>query len=150
MSLDNPALADLAVLLGSWRLEISNAEFLPDGGTGTGTMEVTTLDGSFVVLRSTADVEGPPRAVSTVGRNEDRDDYTLLYADDRGVSRIYDMRFDAAGEGAWTWAQHREDPGFHQHFEGTVQADRITATWSRSHDAGATWIHDFDIEYTRA
>ena len=146
MTLTNPALAELSVLLGRWRLEISNAEFLPDGETGLGTMEVSTLDDAFVVIRSAADIEGPPRAVSVVGRNEDRDDYTVLYSDDRGVSRIYAMTF-AGG----TWTQHREDPGFHQHFEGTLDpgGDRITAEWTRSHDGGATWIHDFDLTYTR-
>ena len=50
-----------------------------------------------------------------------------------------------------TWTQRREDPGFHQRFEGSLDpgGDRITAAWTRSHDDGITWVHDFDLVYTR-
>jgi hypothetical protein len=45
----------------------------------------------------------------------------------------------------------REDPGFHQHFEGTVDPgnNRIAATWTKSHDDGNIWQHDFDLTYPR-
>jgi hypothetical protein len=142
----NPSLAPLAVLVGDWRVELTNAEFLEPGTSMSGTLSVSWLHEAFLVLRSTTDADGPPTSVSVIGRNEDRDDYELLYADDRGVSRIYRMTF-ADG----VWIQHREDPGFHQRFQGTVDpgGDRISASWTKSHDDGATWQHDFDLTYTR-
>lgn len=146
--MDNLALHDLGVLVGTWHVELANASFLPDSATMTGTTTVEWLDGgALLVLRSTTDADGPPDSVSVVGRNEDRADYEVLYADSRGVSRIYRMTFDDDG-----WTQQREDPGFHQRFEGSVDpsGDRITATWTRSHDDGVTWVHDFDLTYTRA
>jgi hypothetical protein len=81
-----------------------------------------------------------------IGCNENRDDYELLYADDRGVSRIYRMTF-AGG----VWIQHREDPGFFQRFQGTVDpsGNRISASWTKSHDDGVTWQHDFELTCTR-
>ena len=81
-----------------------------------------------------------------IGRNESRDDYEVLYADERGVSRIYRMTFRDRG-----WRQHREDPGFHQRFEGSLDrsGNLLTGTWTRSHDDGSTWVHDFDLTYTR-
>lgn len=144
--MQNPALSELGVLIGVWRVELTNAEFLDDGGAASGTMTVDWLDGAFVVLRSSMDDAGPPASVSVIGRNEERDDYELLYADERGVSRIYRMSFKDH-----VWIQRREDPGFHQRFEGTIELgdNRIVAAWMKSHDDGTTWEHDFDLTYTR-
>jgi hypothetical protein len=141
----NPALSDLEFLLGTWRVELTAADWLEEGGSLLGETRVEWLDDYFLVLRWSFG-EGPPDSTSVVGRNEDRDDYTVLYADERGVSRIYTMTF-ADG----LWVQHREDPGFHQRFEGRVTDDheRIDAAWSLSHDDGATWAHDFDLTWTR-
>src|SRR5271154_4080744 len=105
----NPALAPLSVLVGDWRMELSNAEFLEPGRSMFGSLSVSWLDDAFLVLRTTTDAGGPPTSVCVIGRNENRDDYELLYADERGVSRIYRMTFVDG-----LWIQHREDPGFHQ------------------------------------
>jgi hypothetical protein len=141
----NPSLAPLAVLVGDWRVELTDAGFLEPGTSMSGTMSVSWLDEAFLVLRSAMNVDGPPTSVSVIG-HDGHDDYQLLYADDRGVSRIYRMSF-ADG----VWIQHREDPGFHQRFQGTVDrsGDRISAFWTKSHDDGATWQHDFNLTYTR-
>lgn len=89
---------------------------------------------------------GPPTSVQVIGRNEDHDDFTVLYTDERGVSRVYAMTL-ATGD----WTLSRTDPGFHQCFAGHLSADgtHIDGDWSRSHDAGETWIHDFHVTYTR-
>lgn len=144
--MENLALRDLGVLVGTWHVDLANASFLPAGATMTGTATIEWLDGgALLVMRSALDEGGgPPDSVWVVGRNESRDDYEVLAADARGVSRVYSMTF---ANGRWT--KHREDPGFHQHFEAAVDRDRITGAWSRSHDDGATWLHDFDLVYTR-
>lgn len=146
VAFDNPALAPLRHLVGRWSIEVSNAEFLDAGSTLTGTMSVSWLAGEALLHLTTTFAGGPPASVQVIGRNEDRDDFQVLYADERGVSRIYAMTFTDR-----TWTQHREDPGFHQHFEGRLgdDGDRIDAAWSRSHDDGATWAHDFDLTYRR-
>lgn len=146
--MDNLALQDLDGLIGRWQVELTNASFLDAGATMRGTTTIEWLDGgAFVVLRSSMADDGPPDSVSVIGRNESRDDYEVLYADSRGVSRVYRMTFADGG-----WTQQREDPGFHQRFEAAVDpgGDRITGTWTRSHDDGVTWVHDFDLTYTRA
>jgi hypothetical protein len=140
----NPALQDLEVLVGRWRVELGNAQFVPDGGTLAGTLEVSWLDDALLVLRSGFEAELPPASTSVIGRNDSRADYEVLYADVRGVSRVYAMTF---ADGHWT--QSRTDPGFHQRFAATVEADVIRGSWERSHDDGATWIHDFDLTYRR-
>jgi len=143
---DNRSLRDVRVLVGDWRIELTNAAFLDAGAAMSGTMRASWLDGAFLVLRTSMDAGGPPASISVIGRNESRDDYEVLYADGRGVSRIYRMTF---ADGVWT--QERADPGFHQRFHGALAADgsRISASWQKSHDDGRTWEHDFDLTYTR-
>lgn len=42
-----------------------------------------------------------------IGRSDARDQFVLLYHDDRGVLRVFDMAF---ADGQWTFV--REDPDF--------------------------------------
>ena len=143
----NPALADLEFLPGEWDMELSNAPFLPsldDTALGHVTSEWIE-DGSLLVLRQSEQSGNPPSARWAIGRDESGPDYKVLYSDNRGVSRVYEMSFS---EGLWQmW---RDNPGFSQRFEGRVSPDRrtITSRWEKSFD-GATWEHDFDLTYTR-
>ena len=69
----------------------------------------------------------------------------MLYADERGVARIYQMRMD---EGVWRmW---RDSPGFSQRMTGTFSADGNTIVWrgELSRD-GSNWEQDLDVIYTR-
>ena len=59
----------------------------------------------LVPVRIRVGINSGPAVVGNVG-TEKRDDYTVLYADDRGVSRIYAMTYADR-----LWVQHREDPG---------------------------------------
>jgi len=87
----------------------------------------------------------PPSARWAIGRDDSGAGYTVLYSDDRGVSRTYEMRVSEA-----TWQMWRTAPGFSQRFEGRVSPDRrtIASHWETSVD-GTTWEHDFDITYSR-
>jgi hypothetical protein len=68
-----------------------------------------------------------------------------LYADGRGVFRIYEM---SVANGVWrAW---RDAPGFHQRFAGAFSDDgrTITGAWEGSGD-GTNWSHDFDLTYAK-
>lgn len=80
-----------------------------------------------------------------IGRDDDATHYTALYADGRGVSRVYAMTF---GEGHWSIL--RDDPHFSQCFDASVStaADTITGEWKKKGPQGA-WAHDFDLTCTR-
>jgi len=143
----NPALMDLEFLGGEWDMELSNAPFLPSrevsvhGGVTFEWIE----DGALLVMRQGEQSGAPPSARWVIGRDESGPDYKVLYADDRGVSRIYEM---SLSDGLWkVW---RDNPGFSQRYEGRVSPDRktIVAHWEKSFD-GVAWEHDFDITYTR-
>jgi hypothetical protein len=80
-----------------------------------------------------------------MGRDETSGEYSVLYADARGVSRVYQMSFE---DGVWRlW---RKAPGFNQRFEGRLSTDSrtIEAHWQKSED-GKTWELDFDLKYVK-
>jgi hypothetical protein len=140
----NPALADLTLLLGDWTIEIVFPGDPPNEVFGTMTCQWLD-DGAFLVMRTRIDWEGPGHSTCVIGRDDAEEVYSLLYCDDRGVSRIYKMHF---GDGLWQ--QWRMAPDFSQRFTGTLgfEGDVITAKWEISED-NATWQHDFELTYRR-
>ena len=102
-------------------------------------------DGALLVMRQGEQSGTPPSARWVIGRDESSHYFKVLYCDNRGVSRIYEM---SLAEGIWRlW---RDDPGFSQRFEGRVSPNRktIVAHWEESFD-GESWEHDFDVTYRR-
>jgi hypothetical protein len=140
----NAALQQLEGLTGNWTLSMANAWFLEspdveDAGSAT----ISWLDDAFLELRATlGSDQGNWRWV--IGRSDPREQLVLLYHDERGICRVFDMAF---GDGQWTLV--REDPDFHQRFIATVDRDRIVGRWEASEDFGGTWRKDFDLIFTR-
>jgi len=87
----------------------------------------------------------PPIATWIIGRDEASVDYSVLYSDDRGVSRIYAMSLRDN-----RWRLWRDSAQFAQRFEATLSDDRnsIAGQWEKSSD-GREWEHDFNVTYTR-
>ena len=140
----NEALAKLDSLVGEWALTMTDAWFLdsPDIRV-SGEATLAWLGDSFIELRGSLGTDqGSWHWV--IGRSDARETFILLYHDDRGVLRVFDMAF---GDGEWTLT--REDPDFHQRFIAKVSDDRIDGRWEASEDAGATWRKDFDLIFER-
>lgn len=126
-------------------------------GLGTAWTEFAWQD-SRLFLRQVSDADPmPPTApkewrentpfptTAVIGLDDATDEFTMLYADARGVHRVYRMTF---GDGAWTmW---RGAPGFNQRFSGTMSADghTIDGRWEMSAD-GVAWNLDFELTYLR-
>ncbi len=147
VALTNPALEDLGFFVGEWNMTISNASFLeePDQVV-TGTLEATPIEaGMLLALRQAGDAAGPPLASWVIGRDGPERDYTVVYTDRRGVSRVYLMSL--LGD---AWIIWRDDPEFAQRFEATISADRrsLDGSWQKR-IGGGSWEHDFDIAYSR-
>jgi hypothetical protein len=135
----NPALEQLAVLVGEWDVEVPQFP----GQRGRAVFE--WLEGG-AYLRFHADAPDPaPNATLIIGRDDATDVYTVLHYDSRGVSRVYQMTF-----GDRIWKIWRQAPGFWQRFAATLSEDgrSIRAAWEKSPD-GTIWEHDFDLIYTR-
>ncbi|MBN6058326.1 hypothetical protein JYK22_40780, partial [Nonomuraea sp. RK-328] len=145
----HPLLAPLTALLGRWTIQVH----VP-GLTPAWTEFAWTEDGLF--LRQYSDMgempettpelwrENVPFPTTTlIGLDDATGEFTMLYADARGVHRVYRMTF---ADGVWrVW---RDAPGFHQRFTGTLQNDTMEAQWEMSQD-GTTWHLDFALTYTR-
>ena len=143
----NPALENLAVLIGRWEMELSNAAFLPNpSATVKGKVSFEWLeDGAFLVIRMGDRLSEAPHAIWLIHRDDSSSQYKVFYYDDRKVSRIYEMSFSNN-----IWKLWRETSDFSQRFEGNLSPDgnKILAKWEKSSD-GQKWEHDFDVTYTR-
>ena len=140
----NPALKPLEALVGEWNTEISEASFLPNLSEKVNTkVSIEWLEsGAFLIMHFPVN---PPDSVWIIGRDESQENYTALYFDSRGVSRIYNMSFDDG-----LWKMWRESPNFSQRFEGKLSddGDTINAHWEKSLD-GKKWEHDFNLTYKK-
>jgi hypothetical protein len=143
----NPALADLEPLVGRWRMELYNAAFLPEhDARATGSIEIDWIEEGSALRMRQGDSENPAAAVWIIGRDDSQPGYWVLYADDRGVSRVYRMSLDDG-----RWQMWRDTSEFSQRFHAQVDPDAraIRGGWEKSADQGATWEHDFSIDYIR-
>jgi hypothetical protein len=139
----------LGRLIGTWGFEPTvEGQTM---GRGRATFEWIE-DGGFVVERSEAEwsdagwVENAPKTTqSVIGFDDTTGEISQLYADDRGVFRIYrgTLTDDA-------WRLERAAPDFHQRFVGLFRDDgrSIDGRWESSPD-GTTWELDFPIAYRK-
>ena len=69
----------------------------------------------------------------------------MLYADERGVARIYQMSLEGG-----VWKMWRDSQAFSQRMTGTFSADgnTILVHGELSRD-GSHWEQDLDVTYTR-
>lgn len=140
----NEALNELEGLVGDWKLTMTDAWFLESREVEVdGAAKIEWLGDAFLEMRATLGMDHG-RWHWVIGRNDPREQFVLLYHDERGVCRVFDMTF---GEGEWTLT--REDPDFHQRFIATVDGDRIAGRWEASEDFGKTWRKDFDVMFDR-
>jgi len=143
----NPALAELAFLVGKWDMALSGALFSPDPEQVVhGHLECSWIEGGAALAMHQGDQPPiPPSATWIVGRDESIHGYSAFYSDGRGVSRIYAMTLRDR-----VWRLWRDNAEFSQRFEAAVSADRntIVGHWEKASD-GKEWEHDFNVTYTR-
>ena len=74
-------------------MQLSNAPFLPSrNDTAHGRVTFVWVEGgAFLVMRQGAQSGTPPSARWAIGRDESSPYCKVLYCDNRGVSRIYEM-----------------------------------------------------------
>ena len=136
-------------LVGTWEFE----PFIEGRSMGHGRARFEWIeDGAFLLERWHADwtdpgwVEHAPVSMQSVmGFDDTTFEVTQLYADDRGVFRVYRGTLT---DQAW-WLE-RAAPGFHQRFVGAFLDDgqTIEGRWESSPD-GTAWELDFPITYRK-
>ena len=139
------ALQALEPLIGEWTAEAAwpSGERWPGGGHSSFAWHPSK---AYVVWTSTVELPEAPASTSIIGCDAANATYTMLYADERGVSRIYEMTIDEQG---WTLARTGEP--FAQRFVATFRdgGDTMDARWEAAEDS-ETFALDFTIVYRRA
>ena len=141
----NPALEPLRVLVGAWNT-VGTHPLVP----GTTFHGRTTFDwlegGAFLIMHSEIDEPEIPSGIAVFGTDDTSGECSMLYFDERGVSRRYEV---SLRDNVWKW--WRDDPRFSQRFTGTIAADgrTIVSRGEYSRD-GARWEPDLALTYTRA
>ena len=141
----NPALSAFGVLVGEWNT-VGTHPHLP-GTTLHGRTSFEWIEGgAFLLMHSEIEEPGIPSGVAIFGSDDATNEYFMLYFDERGVSRKYDV---ALRDNAWKW--WRNAPGFSQRFTGTIVdgGRTIIGKGELSRD-GSTWEGDLELTYRRA
>jgi hypothetical protein len=141
----NPALEPLGVLVGVWAT-VGTHPLVP-GTTFHGRTTFAWLEaGAFLIMHSEIDEPDIPSAIAIFGSDDETGECSMLYFDERGVSRRYTVSLRDA---EWKW--WRETAEFSQRFTGAIAADGRTIVgrgeMSRN---GASWEPDLQLTYTRA
>ena len=141
----NPALEPLGALVGTWNT-VGTHPLVP----GTTFHGRTTFDwlagGAFLIMHSRIDEPEIPSGIAVFGSDDTIGECSMLYFDERGVSRRYET---SLRDGVWRW--WRNAPAFSQRFSGVMSADgrTIVSRGELSRD-GTTWEPDLQLTYTRA
>ncbi len=136
-------LQQFEILVGEWDTVGTHPAF-SSAVHGHSTFE-WLVPGALLVWRFNWDRPGPPNAISVIGHDDAAETCSMLYSDERGVARIYQMSLEGG-----VWKMWRQSPGFSQRVRGTIGPDgnTITVHGELSRD-GANWEQDLDVSYTR-
>ncbi len=137
------SLRQFAILVGEWTMIGIHPAF-PSAAHGHSSF-TWLKDEALLLWQFDWDQPGPPNALSVIGHDDAVDTCSMLYADERGVARIYQMSLEGG-----VWKMWRESPGFSQRTMGTFSADgnAISCHGEVSRD-GSNWEQDLDVTYTR-
>ena len=96
-------------------------------------------------MHTEVEEEGIPSGIAVFGCDDSSDVASMLYFDERGVSRIYQTSLNGN-----VWQLWRNAPGFSQRFTGTLadNANTIDLITEVSED-NVTWARDLVQTYTR-
>jgi len=143
-SIPNPALEPFRVLIGNWNTSGTHA-LIPDTILHGRTSFEWLEGGAYLLMRSEIDEPDIPSGIAIIGSDDSTKEYFMLYFDERGVSRKYEVTLH---DNVWKW--WRNVPGFSQRYQGTIVDDgnTIIGKGELSKD-GSTWEKDLDLTYRR-
>ena len=142
-AIPNPALQPLSFLVGAWRTEGSHP-LLPGKILHGRTSFAWSDGGAFLVMRSEIDQPEIPSGIAILGTDADSGECSMLYFDERGVSRRYLV---ALRSDRWQW--WRDTPGFSQRFTADLVDDGQRMEGHGELNRGHRWEPDLQLTYTR-
>jgi hypothetical protein len=141
----NPHLAAFAPYIGEWKT-VGHHSMMPGVTLHGRTAFEWHEGGAFLCVRSETEEQGIPSAIALIGSDDEGEQLTMLYFDERAVSRRFDVTIQ---DGVLRWV--RNAPGFSQRFALTIApgGDTLRGVSELCKDA-ATWEQDLELVYTRA
>jgi hypothetical protein len=138
------SLKQFDILIGEWTM-VGTHPLLPSTVHGHSSFEWLRHGALLVWHFDWQHGQGIPSAFSIIGHDDAVEPCSMLYTDERGVARIYQMSL-AGG----VWKMWRESPDLSQRMTGTFSNEGNTITWhgELSRD-GSTWEPDLSVTYTR-
>ena len=140
----NPALRDLAFLVGDWRTTGTHP-MMPgkqlDGRTSFQWHE----GGAFLMMRQEVDAEGFPDGMALIGSDDSNHQLTMIYFDERGTSRIMAVE---AGERMVRW--EHPNPDFAQRLTIRADGDDRLRSEGLMSEHGGPWKSDLSQLFTRS
>lgn len=138
------SLKQFEILVGEWTM-VGTHPGLPATAHGRSSFE-WLREGALLAWHSDWEHgQGIPSAFNVIGRDDTVKTCSMLYTDERGVTRIYQMSLEGG-----IWKMWRDAPGFSQRMTGTFSDDGNTITWhGELLRDGSNWEQDLDVTYTR-
>jgi hypothetical protein len=140
----NPRLASFKSLIGVWTT-VGRHSMMPAITLHGLTAFEWCEGGAFVRIRSEIEEPGIPSGIALIGSDDGTEALTMLYFDERAVTRRYEVAMEGAVLRWW-----RTAPGFSQRFVLTVapEGETLRGVSSLSKD-DVTWDQDLELSYTR-
>lgn len=143
-SKSNPRLQPLSVLIGDWKT-VGNHPLLPNQ-TLYGHATFKWIEGgAFLMMYGVVNHEEFPAGIAIIGSDDASEEYSMIYFDEREVSRKYLVTFK---NNVLTW--WRNDPKFSQQFICEISNDGNTmVSKGKMSENGGAWKDDLALTYTR-
>ncbi len=140
----NKALKAFEPFIGVWDTEVEHG-MIPETTLHGRTSFEWHESGMFIIVRSSIEDDRFPDGVTIIGSDDVLGTYSMIYYDERGVSRIQKVTI---GDNVLRW--WRDAPDFSQRYSLTISPDHqsIVGKGELSKD-GVKWEKDLDLNYTK-
>lgn len=140
----NSALEPFKVFVGEWNT-VGTHPYVP-GKTFHGWVTFEWIyGGAFLLMHSEIDEPEIPSGIAIFGSDNVSGEYFMLYFDERGISRKYDVSFESNTMKWW-----RNSAEFSQRMVLTIADDgEIIASKGEMSKSGGAWEPDLELTYKR-
>lgn len=139
----NPALKFFEVLVGEWKT--TGMHPLVPGKTFHGRTSFEWIEGgAYLMMRSEIDEPEIPSGVAIFGSDDSAGSYSMLYFDERGVSRMYKASLERNTISWW-----RDSEEFSQRMVLTIQNEKTMSAKGEMNRNGGAWEGDLELSYVR-